>query len=238
MESKKFLSQSDEDENENSSSNDLIFQDKSLNNLNIFPFQQYYDFQLENKEEKQEIISSINQENSESNIKKANAHPDWKKRIRSKTKRRRRENNDNIRKRIKRYFFNKILINNMNNQLNKGGSRKYFSLFPNKLVSDVHRKRNKNILNKTILQIIKDEEFYESDSYKNYLHNKNVIDSLKYNENKMLEKILNTKYSELYEEYINSENFEKDLKKLKDENETYIERYEYLSKTWLEYFLN
>ena len=37
---------------------------------------------------------------------------------------------------------------------------------------------------------------------------------------------------------INSENFEKDLKKLKDENETYIERYEYLSKTWLEYFLN
>lgn len=106
MESKKFLSQSDEDENENSSSNDLIFQDKSLNNLNIFPFQQYYDFQLENKEEKQEIISSINQENSESNIKKANAHPDWKKRIRAKTKRRRRENNDNrYKKKDKTIFF-------------------------------------------------------------------------------------------------------------------------------------
>ena len=92
----------------------------------------------------------------------------------------------------------------------------------------------------TLRQIIRNSELYKANSYKNFIHNINALESLNESKNIILENMLNSTYSELFDQYLNSESFENDVNKLKqkEEKETYIERYEYLSKTWLEFFSN
>ena len=145
-----------------------------------------------------------------------------------------------LRKKIKRNFFNKILVKKMNKELKKGGSRKYFALFPSEIAADVTRERNKKLLNMTLRQVITNSELYKSKSYNNFIHNINVLESLNDSKNNILENLLNSKYSELFAQYLKSDSFENDVNKLKqkEEKEIYIERYEYLSKTWLEFFSN
>ena len=52
----------------------------------------------------------------------------------------RKENKDNIRKKIKRGFFNNILCEKLNNKLRIIGSNQYFTKFPQFFASDVDRK--------------------------------------------------------------------------------------------------
>ena len=223
-----------EDYSENSWSKDFIRQDKFLIDFN--------NILLENKNENQKFdnLSLKNSESSQSNISFKIIEFTGRKRIRSKIKRRRREYHDNIRKKIKRNFFNKILVKKMNKELKKVGSRKYFALFPQEIVADVSRKRNKKLLNMTLRQVITNSELYKSKSYNNFIHNINVLESLNDSKNNILENLLNSKYSELFAQYLKSDSFENDVNKLKqkEEKEIYIERYEYLSKTWLEFFSN
>ena len=223
-----------EDYSENSWSKDFIRQDKFLIDFN--------NILLKNKNENQKFdnLSLQNSESSQSNISFKIIEFTGRKRIRSKIKRRRREYHDNIRKKIKRNFFNKILVKKMNKELKKGGSRKYFALFPQEIVADVTRKRNKKLLNMTLRQVITNSELYKSKSYNNFIHNINVLESLNDSKNNILENLLNSKYSELFAQYLKSDSFENDVNKLKqkEEKEIYIERYEYLSKTWLEFFSN
>ena len=223
-----------EDYSENSWSKDFIRQDKFLIDFN--------NILLKNKNENQNFdnLSLKNSESSQSNISFKIIEFTGRKRIRSKIKRRRREYHDNIRKKIKRNFFNKILVKKMNKELKKGGSRKYFALFPQEIVADVTRKRNKKLLNMTLRQVITNSELYKSKSYNNFIHNINVLESLNDSKNNILENLLNSKYSELFAQYLKSDSFENDVNKLKqkEEKEIYIERYEYLSKTWLEFFSN
>ena len=223
-----------EDYSENSWSKDFIRQDKFLIDFN--------NILLKNKNENQNFdnLSLKNSESSQSNISFKIIEFTGRKRIRSKNKRRRREYHDNIRKKIKRNFFNKILVKKMNKELKKGGSRKYFALFPQEIVADVSRKRNKKLLNMTLRQVITNSELYKSKSYNNFIHNINVLESLNDSKNNILENLLNSKYSELFAQYLKSDSFENDVNKLKqkEEKEIYIERYEYLSKTWLEFFSN
>lgn len=223
-----------EDYSENSWSKDFIRQDKFLIDFN--------NILLKNKNENQKFdnLSLNNSESSQSNISFKIIDFTGRKRIRSKIKRRRREYHDNIRKKIKRNFFNKILVKKMNKELKKGGSRKYFALFPQEIVADVTRKRNKKLLNMTLRQVITNSELYKSKSYNNFIHNINVLESLNDSKNNILENLLNSKYSELFAQYLKSDSFENDVNKLKqkEEKEIYIERYEYLSKTWLEFFSN
>ena len=223
-----------EDYSENSWSKDFIRQDKFLIDFN--------NILLENKNENQKFdnLSLKNSESSQSNISFKIIEFTGRKRIRSKIKRRRREYHDNIRKKIKRNFFNKILVKKMNKELKKVGSRKYFALFPSEIAADVTRERNKKLLNMTLRQVITNSELYKSKSYNNFIHNINVLESLNDSKNNILENLLNSKYSELFAQYLKSDSFENDVNKLKqkEEKEIYIERYEYLSKTWLEFFSN
>lgn len=223
-----------EDYSENSWSKDFIRQDKFLIDFN--------NILLKNKNENQNFdnLSLKNSESSQSNISFKIIEFTGRKRIRSKNKRRRREYHDNIRKKIKRNFFNKILVKKMNKELKKGGSRKYFALFPSEIAADVTRERNKKLLNMTLRQVITNSELYKSKSYNNFIHNINVLESLNDSKNNILENLLNSKYSELFDQYLKSDSFENDVNKLKqkEEKEIYIERYEYLSKTWLEFFSN
>ena len=62
-----------------------------------------------------------------------------KKRFRD--KRPRKENQDNIRRKIKRGFFNNALVKKLNDKLRSNGIIKYFEKFPHHFVNDVNKKR-------------------------------------------------------------------------------------------------
>ena len=160
-----------------------------------------------------------------------------KKRIKS-----RKENKDNIRKKIKRGFFNNILCEKLNIKLRIIGSIEYFTKFPQFFASDVDRNRNKIILDMTLQEIFENSELYiyeDKNGYANYLHNLEVVKKIK-NDN-IFKKILSKTFRELYEEYLDSDEFNIDeinrLKKSKMENE-YIRRYKEIAKDLINFFVN
>ena len=161
-----------------------------------------------------------------------------KKRIRSPNPRKRREFHDNIRKRIKRYFFNQIILTDINEELKKRGIVNYFEKFPSDFVSDVSRKRNEKLMGMTLIQIMKNKEFYKGIYSENYKHNLKILNSLKEETTENLEKILNTKYRDLFNEFLDSDKYRNFFKQLvKDkENDIYLERVLYISKSWNKFF--
>ena len=91
----------------------------------------------------------------------------------------------------------------------------------------------------TLLEIMENKELYKSYELNNYYHNLKVLKNKDIEENEELNKILNIKYRELYEDYLNSKEFKIDeINRLKEKNmeKSYIERYIYLSKHFIEFF--
>ena len=90
----------------------------------------------------------------------------------------------------------------------------------------------------TLLEIIKSQELYKSNELNNYYHNLKVVNDKEIEENEELKEILNKKYCELYKDYLNSKEFIIDeinrLKKKMDDS--YIEKYIYLAKHFIEFF--
>ena len=83
------------------------------------------------------------------------------------------------------------------------------------------------------------KELYDEKDLNNYYHNLKVIENKEINENEELMTILNKKYSELFEEYLNSIEFNiNEMKRLKNNNmdKIYIEKYIYQSKNFIKYF--
>ena len=157
------------------------------------------------------------------------------------TIKRRRENMDNIHKKIKTVFFNNFIYNKINEKLKKKKSRLYFVKFPISFVNDVKRNTNKDIINLSLLEIISKKELYDESNLNNYYHNLKVIENKETLENEELKEILNKKYFELFEEYINSKEFNIDeINRLKNNNfgDVYIKRYLYLAKHFIKYFEN
>ena len=160
-----------------------------------------------------------------------------KKRIRftKSNKRNRGDYDDDTRRMIKRNFFNRALIKEINILLRKGGSKYFFAKFHQKFVSDIVKNNNKDIINMTLKQIFEKKNIIGD----NYFHNIKVIEALKNIKNIELEKILNTKFCDLFNEYINSNEFKIDeINRLKQKNKSndFIERYIYLSKHFIEFY--
>ena len=152
----------------------------------------------------------------------------------------RKENKDNIRKKIKRAFFNNVLCEKLKNKLRIIGSKQYFTKFPQFFASDVDRNRNKIILDMTLQEIFENSELYiyeDENGYANYLHNKKTVEKIKNND--IFKKILNKTFRELYEEFLDSDEFNIDeinrLKKSKMEND-YIRRYKDIAKDLINFF--
>ena len=82
------------------------------------------------------------------------------KRKRFQDRRPRKENQDNIRKKIKRGFFNNGLIKKLNEKLKSIGSKRYLRKFPQHFVSDINQKRNKVLFNMTLREIFENKELY------------------------------------------------------------------------------
>ena len=152
---------------------------------------------------------------------------------------------DNIRVKSKRCFFNKALIENLNEELKLIGSKKYFLKFPQHLVSDVDRKRNKELFELTLKEFIEDEELNfdkKNNDFGNYYHNLDVIQDNEVKSSLEFQKILNKTIRQLYKEYINSDAFKINemnrLKYIKKEDDVYIKTYKEVSENLLEFFDN
>ena len=90
----------------------------------------------------------------------------------------------------------------------------------------------------TLFEILETETIYSNDDLNNFRHNYQVIEKKEIKENIELKKIFNKKYIELFKEYINSKEFKIDeINRLRKKfDKSYIERYIYLSKNFIEFF--
>ena len=153
---------------------------------------------------------------------------------------------DNIRVRIKRTFFNYALLKKLNENLKRIGSKKYFLKFPQHLVSDVDRKRNQDIFEMTLRKFIENEELNcngKKNDYGNYNHNLDVLKDNKVKNSLEFQKMIDNKtIKQLYEEYINSDEFKiKEINRLKfinKENDVYIKNYKEVGQNLIEFFFN
>ena len=156
-------------------------------------------------------------------------------------RRKRRENNDNIRKKIKRGFFNKGLIHKLNMILKNQNINSYFEIFQQHFVGNVTKRTNNQLMNMTLEEIFEKKELYQESELKSYKHNLNLVKSIEIQENKEIKNILNKKLYLIFEEYINSKEFLIDeinrLKNKKMDNE-YIKRYIYLTKHFIEFAMD
>ena len=156
-------------------------------------------------------------------------------------KRRRLENHDNIRKKLKRGFFNRGVISKLNAKLKNNGSDSLFEKFQQYFVNDVTRRTNKELMNMTFEEIFEKKELYQESELKNYEHNFNLVKSKEIQENKELKNILIKKLYIIYEDYLNSKEFlidEINLLRNKNMTNEYIERYKYLAKHFIEFVLS
>ena len=159
-------------------------------------------------------------------------------RKRYKIKRSRRENQDNIRKKIKRGFLNNALIPKINMIIKKQGGKFVFEIFKQHFVSDVTRKNNMELFNMTLEEIFRKKELYNEIELNSYYYNLKLINSKEIQENKELKNILNLKLFKIFEEYINSKEFNIDeIKRLKSKNmkDSYIKRYIHLAKNFIKF---
>ena len=155
------------------------------------------------------------------------------------TIKRRRENQDNIRKKLKTVFFNTFLRKKINEILNNKHSRLYFEKFPISFVNDIRKNTNKDVIDKTLLEIILNKELYSENDLSNYNHNLKVVENKEVKKIGELKKILNKTFRELFEEFIKAKEFNIDeINRLRNNNldNIYIERYIYQSKHFIEYF--
>ena len=189
-----------------------------------------------NKRKNNSLFNNIENESTEVSL---NSGITFIKRKRNKEKRRRRDNSDNIRKKIKGGFFNGALIKRLNFILKQNRSKLYFVKFHQKFISNITRKSNKKFLNMTLLEIFEKKEVYSSNDL-NYKHNLKVVQTKEIKENEELKEILNKKYCELFEEYINSKEFNIDeINRLEEKfDDSYIESYKNLARHFIEFFAN
>ena len=93
----------------------------------------------------------------------------------------------------------------------------------------------------TLREIFEKKELFIHENEKglsNYSHNLKVVESEEIRENEEFKKILNKSFRELFEEYINSDEFKiEEINRLKKKNgEEYISKYIYLAKNLIEFF--
>ena len=94
----------------------------------------------------------------------------------------------------------------------------------------------------TLREIFEKKELYtheKGNGFENYLHNYKTVQSEEIKKNEELKNILLKTFSELFEEYINSDEFNvEEINRLKKNGmeDDYIKRYIYISKHLIEFF--
>ena len=157
---------------------------------------------------------------------------------------------DDIRKKIKTRFH-KSIKNIINENLKIAGSKHLFSFLPQIFISSIARDKNHQVLNLTYRELLEkdfvsgiDESKYKNKSVDlaKYKNNLRVLEYLDKNQeickNSGFDIISKMKYSDLLEEYFKSDEFDKAIIKLREENEQedYINEYINKAKTYVNFF--
>ena len=142
------------------------------------------------------------------------------KRTKSKKKMKRYKCQDNMRKMIKRRFINTYLKKALNKKLAKAGFHLFFEYLPQSFVGNVIKSKEKELLDTTLFDILGKKEYYAQHTKINsinYAHNLKILEQIKVKAIPELNTILNKKYSEVFLEYINSEEFKvREIERLKN----------------------
>ena len=162
-----------------------------------------------------------------------------KKKIKGKTRTNR---EDNIRRKISRKIFNYYLIDKINKILKDAKSNIYLKKFHSKFTYNISLKSHTRHLKMTINQIISNEEFFKGkNSMVNFNHNLTVINLIKSgkinncDQNNELNRILDSNFCDLFEQYLSSNEFKNVIEQLKKEkySDSYIESFIRFSKNFI-----
>jgi len=159
--------------------------------------------------------------------------------------RRRKHNSDNIIKKIKTKYH-KILKIQTNKILKNVGSKKFFKNLPQVFITNLKKEEIRSILNKTYKDILTNNfiEWQKPGSKgknnNNYLYNKSVLNYLEKNKKRFKElnyNMFNMTYSQLYNEYLESVEFEKEIANLtKKETLKYTKNYILKANNFINFF--
>ena len=137
--------------------------------------------------------------------------------------------------------------NKLNKILKYYGSSLKFLLFPQKIARETKKARIRKILNMTLKEIISNKDLYNfknenEKGFKNYKKNSKIVESEEIKNYEELQNILNKTFRQLYEDYINSDEFKVDeinrIKYKKKEDSNYIEKYKIIAETFINFVLN
>ena len=140
----------------------------------------------------------------------------------------RKDNADNIRKKIK-VKFHKLLKNAINEKLKNAGSKYIFKALPQSFITSVTKKYNKPILDLSLKKIF--SLHFNVKENENQKHNLKVLEYLDRHhdicEKSNFNKIKNMKIEEVFNEYLLSKEFKLAISTLKKEkeNDQYIKKY-------------
>ena len=197
----------------------------------------------------EEVSNEMNKKSKKIKVKKIKFLSSLQKYRKKKKKNiiRRKQNSDNIRKKIKARFL-KTLKEVINQKLKEAGSKIFFSFFPQSFVCTLTKKTNRIIFNMALKDIYLTNFNYEESgrnakqNIKKYKHNLSVLKYLE-NDTNISEKsyfniIKNMKLSDIYKDYLSSTQFCKVISTLKQEKESekYIKAYIIKAKNFIKFF--
>ena len=219
----------------------ILFEDFSPKDYSIFNYGEYNEFS-------KQIINEVLNEILEIDNKKMKEmmNGEHQKKVYKKRKNlpKRKDNSDNIRKKVKSRFL-KVLKNAVNEKLRLAGSKKFFNFLPQTFVSNVSKDKNKDMFDSTFKDIFtknfcEDKDGNQPD-VKKYHHNLSVIEYLENNkeiaEKSNYNNFKNMKFYQIFFEYLKSKEFELEIVSLKmeRENEKYIKEYIFKACNFIEF---
>ena len=232
----------------------------SFNDFNLFHPGGNIEYYKQIKEEiNEQVFNQLEEDNNKSSINpskfKIYKARNKKNKKKPKEKRKRKDKPDDVRKKIKARFL-KTTKNRINQMLKIAKSKEFFDLLPQCFICNISKLKNKPIIDMKFKELMS-QKFYEDDEKKKdkiFLNKKTNPDKKKYENNVKVLKYLednyeicrksnfnvigNMTFKDLFKEYLKSEEFEKEIEKLKDEknNDNYIKDYIIKAYGFINYF--
>ena len=154
------------------------------------------------------------------------------------------DRDDNMRKKIKTRFC-KILKNTVNKLLSLVGSKRIFDNLPQEFIINISKELNRGWLDLTFKELYSKnfckDKINDNPSLKKYKDNQSVLQYLdeekEISKNSKYDIFKDMKYYQIFNEYLRSEEFEKDILQLKENYDNkYIKNYIRLAFDLLDFF--
>ena len=233
----------------------------SSNDFNIFHPGGNVEFYKQIKEEINEELLRLKEDEKKKSlkIKKFEIYKEKNKKTKKKAKekKKRKDKPDDVRKKIKSRFL-KTTKNRINQMLKSAKSKELFDFLPQCFICNISKQKNKMIMNMTFKELMSqnfgEDEIKKDNGDKKLLQHKRGPDQKKYDNNVKVLKYLEENeeisrksnfnvigkmtFREIFNEYLKSEEFEKEIEKLKSENnnDKYIKDYMIKAFGFVKYF--